>query len=60
MHCIHSNNRKRGGKIPYVARFGRKWEGQEIPFGAGVWFMPPPTKMTPTKAAPPTIYGIII
>eukprot|EP00973_Karenia_brevis_P073074 10149198-Karenia_brevis.AAC.1 len=36
MHCIHSNNRKRGGKIPCVERCGREWEGQEIPFGAGV------------------------
>ena len=63
MFYTHRNNRisKKSQKIPYKERFGRKWEGEEFPFGCGVYFIPQETKkLGISKPSPPVIFGIVV
>ena len=47
--------------VPYRERFGRKWEGEEFPFGCGVYFIPHNTKQLGiSKPSPPVIFGIVV
>ena len=45
---------------PYFLRFGRHCKAMIIPFGCGVYYMPPKTKPETSKAAPRLRYGIFI
>ena len=57
------NNRisRKTSKVPYKERFGRKWEGEEFPFGCGVYFIPQNTKhLGISKPSPPVILGIVV
>ena len=47
-------------KTPWYRRFNELFTGKIIPFGAGVYFKPAPTKSEPSKAAPRLSYGVFL
>ena len=57
---MHNLTNGANGLTPWTMKFDEDFQGETIPMGCGVFFLPAPTKYKNSKAAPSMSYGILL